>query len=137
MIKLSPPDDMTFIDTLNAALDIAEHVKRPVTYQFCGVRISIEPLFDNVMLPRVVTAFECLPNEYVVNEFERRFANPEFAQLVKQRDLFMQGNIGAFSDNEFADEYFHRVKNSKEFRDVLEPLIEKKLDGFFAGLFGR
>lgn len=62
MIKLNPPDDMTFIDTLNAALDIAEHVKRPVIFEFCGVGVSVKPLFDNVMLPRVVTAFEYQPD---------------------------------------------------------------------------
>jgi len=109
MIKLNPPDDMTFIDTLNAALDIAEHVKRAVIFEFCGVGVSVKPLFDNVLLPRVVTAFECQPDEYVVNEFERRLVDPEFAQLAKQRGLFMRGNIGEFSDREFVDEYFRRV----------------------------
>lgn len=136
MIKLNPTDDMTFIDTLNAALDIAEHVKQPVIFEFCGVGVSVKPLFDNVMLPRIVTAFEYQPDEYMINEFERRLVKPEFAQLVKQRDLFMRGNIGAFSDKEFVNEYFRRIENSQEFCDVLAPLIEEKLDGFFAGLFG-
>ena len=137
MIKLNPHESMTFIDALNAALDIAEHVKHHVIFEFCGVSVSVKPLFDNVMLPRVVTAFECQPDECVVNEFEQRLVNPEFAQLVKQRDLFMRGNIGAFSDREFIDEYFQRIENSKEFRDVMEPLIEKRLDGFFAGFDGK
>lgn len=137
MIKLNPPDDMTFIDTLNAALDIAEHVKRPVIFEFCGVGVSVKPLFDNVMLPRVVTAFECQPDECVVNEFERRLIKPEFVSLLKTRDLFIRGSIHAFSDDEFVNEYFRRIENSKEFRDVLEPMIVKELDGFFAGLSGR
>ncbi len=135
MIELNPPDDMTFVDALNAALDIAEHVKQPVIFEFCGVGVSVGPLFDNVMLPRIVTAFEYQPDEYMINEFERRLVKPEFAQLVKQRDLFLL-NIGAFSDKEFVNEYFRRIENSQEFRDVLAPLIEEKLDGFFAGLFG-
>lgn len=137
MIKLNPHECMTFIDALNAAFDIAEHVKQPFTFEFCCVSVSVKPLFDNVMLPRVVTAFEYQPDECVVNEFERRLVDPEFAQLVKQRDLFMRGNIGAFSDREIIDEYFRRVENSNEFRDMLEPMLENKLDGFFAGLFGR
>ncbi len=136
MIKSVITDNMTFVDALNASLDIAEHVKMPVTFEFGGVEVSIKPLFDNVLLPRAFPQFECQPDEHVINEFERRLGMVQFAQLVKQRDLFMRGNIAAFSDKEFVNEYFRRIENSQEFRDVLAPLIEKKLDGFFAELFG-